>query len=161
MGFLIKAITWLFSKKENLASNQVIPDENLPIYHGKIEVGNYIEFKYIGVNERDDYLFKTPDEILKILNNRNLLWVDEKNDLLGYSSVKRSKLFILSEVKGLEIQNMLPAKGGGGSWIVVRLLNGGSCEIAEAGEYSFDEYVEEITQITGLSVTMLPEYYNC
>jgi len=161
MGFLIKAITRLFLKKTDSDLNKEEHDEDLPIFNGKIEIGKYIEFKYIGVNKREEYLFKTPDEILKILNNRNLLWVDEKNDLLGYSSVKRSKLFILSEIKGFEIQNMLPAKGGGGSWIVVRLLNGGACEIAEAGEYSFDEYAEEITQITGLSVTFLPEYYNC
>jgi hypothetical protein len=112
MGFLIKAITRLFLKKTDSDLNKENPDEDLPIFTGKIEVGKYLSIKDNKVNRSADYLFRTPDEILKILNHGTLLWVDEKNDLLGYSSVE-SKLFVLSEVKGFEIQNVLPAKGAG------------------------------------------------
>ncbi|HCN49843.1 MAG TPA: hypothetical protein DIT10_12245 [Chryseobacterium sp.] len=158
MGFLIKAITRLFLKKTDSDLNKENPDEDLPIFTGKIEVGKYLSIKDNKVNRSADYLFRTPDEILKILNHGTLLWVDEKNDLLGYSSVERSKLFVLSEVKGFEIQNVLPAKGAGYSWMSLCLLNGKSYEIAD---FTFQNYAEEITQITGLSVTFLPEYYNC
>lgn len=160
MKSLIRIITTLFSPKEK-KKQEKIPEENLPVYNGKIEVDKYMEFKYIVVEKSQYFQFKTPDEILKILNKRNLLWIDVKNDLLGYSNEQRSKLFILSEVTGFEIQNMLPAKGGGGSWILVCFANGTSCEIAEAGQYSFDEYADEISKVTNLPVTFLPEYYNC
>ncbi len=103
-------------------------------------------------------MFKTPDEILKILNHGTLLWVDEKNDLLGYSCMERSKLFVLSEIKGFEIQNVLPAKGAGYSWMSLCLLNGTSYEISD---FTFEKYADEIRQTTGVSVTVLPEYYNC
>lgn len=158
MGFLMKVMAGLFSGRNNSDLNRKTAEENLPVYHGKIEVDKYVMIKDNKVRRSDDYLFKTPDEILKILNHGTLLWIDEKNDLLGYSCTERTKLFVLSEVKGFEIQNMLPAKGAGYSWMSLCLLNGTSCEIADA---TFEKYADEIRQITGVAVTVLPEYYNC
>ncbi|WP_343681004.1 hypothetical protein [Chryseobacterium arthrosphaerae] len=158
MGFLMKVMAGLFSGRNNSDLNRKAAEENLPVYHGKIEVDKYVMIKDNKVKRSYDYLFKTPDEILKILNHGTLLWVDEKNDLLGYSCAERTKLFVLSEVKGFEIQNMQPAKGAGYCWMSLCLLNGTSCEIADA---TFEKYADEIRQITGVAVTVLPEYYNC
>ncbi len=42
MGFLIKAIASLFSGKANSDLTTKIPEDNLPIYNGKIEVDKYV-----------------------------------------------------------------------------------------------------------------------
>ncbi|MDR2237287.1 MAG: hypothetical protein LBE92_14285 [Chryseobacterium sp.] len=136
MGCLIKAMAGLFFGKTNSHLNKA-PDESLPVYHGEIEVDKYLIIKDNGVKKSEGHLFRTPDKILKMLNNDTLLWTDKKNDLLGYSCAERSKLFTLSEVKGFEIQNVLPAKGPGYSWMSLCLSNGKSYEIAE---FSFEEW---------------------
>ncbi|WP_106917771.1 hypothetical protein [Chryseobacterium aurantiacum] len=156
----IKIISNLFSPKEEVDLKNP-PEERLPGYNEKVEVDKYMEIDHAGVKNYEDYLFRTPDEILKIFNNKMLLWVDQKNNLLGFSDSKRSKLFILTDIKGFEIQNMLPAKGQGGSFLSVCLSNGRFSEISEAGVYTFDKYADDLSKITGIAVTFAPEYYNC
>ena len=160
MKTLIQTISNLFFKKEKVDLKK-FPEESLPEYNGKVEVDKYMEIDYIGVKDSDDYLFKTPSEILKILNNKMLFWVDQKNNLLGFSDSKRSKLFILTDIKGFEIQNMLPAKGSGRAFLSVGLSHGKFYEISEGEVYTFDKYADEISKITGIAVTFAPEYYNC
>ncbi|MFP3832512.1 hypothetical protein [Chryseobacterium sp. SIMBA_028] len=160
MKTLIQTISNLFFKKEKVDLKK-FPEESLPEYSGKVEVDKYMEIDHIGVKNSDNYLFRTPSEILKILTNKMLFWVDQKNNLLGFSDSKRSKLFILTDIKGFEIQNMLPAKGQGGSFLSVGLSNGRFYEISEAGVYTFDKYADDISKITGIAVTFAPEYYNC
>jgi hypothetical protein len=45
MGFLIKAITRLFLKKTDSDLNKENPDEDLPIFTGKIEVVSICQLK--------------------------------------------------------------------------------------------------------------------
>ncbi|MGU3374594.1 hypothetical protein [Chryseobacterium sp. M5A1_1a] len=156
----MKAISTLFSGKKN-EDLKKIAEDTLPEYKGKIEIDKYMEIDYTRVQNSDAYLFRTPNEVLKILNKKMVLWIDEKNNLLGLSDTQKSKLFILSDIQGLEIQNMLPAKGEGGSFLSVRLSNSKSFEISEAGVYTFDEYADDIVKTTGLTVIFAKEYYNC
>ncbi|MBK1894792.1 hypothetical protein [Chryseobacterium paridis] len=145
--------------ESNLNNNDI--NRSLKVHKDNIEVNKYVELGNNSVNYSKEYSFITPPEILKILNNKTLMWVDEKNNLMGISSKKESLLFSLSDVKNLEITNMLPAKGYGCGYFSIRLLNSKIFDISMSDTYNFDIYADEISEKLGVKVVFGPEFYNC
>jgi len=87
MKALLKILSQFFSGQDN----QIITSEELlKEYKWKVEIDKFVEIGSNRVNYSKDYSFQTPDEILKLLNNNTLLWVDERNNLLGFSNNEKS-----------------------------------------------------------------------
>ncbi|CAH0132154.1 hypothetical protein SRABI04_00321 [Chryseobacterium sp. Bi04] len=139
-----------------------IPDTGLQKYEGRIEINKVVEVGNCRVHYSPDYSFQTPDEILKILNNNTSLWVDKRNNLLGFSNNEKSLIIPLRDVKGFEIQNVLKGKGPGESYFSVCLPNSKYLILSIASyTYNFDTYAAKISGALGVKVTFAPEFYNC
>ncbi|MDN3695616.1 hypothetical protein QWZ06_26980 [Chryseobacterium tructae] len=130
-------------------------------YKGRIEINKVLELGNCRVHFSPDYLFQTPDEVLKILKDQSLLWIDNQNSLLGFTDQKRTLLIPLNKINGIEIQNMLKGRGPAEAGLWVYLYEKSFVTLAISPEiYYFDQYADEITKTTGFAVTFSPEFYN-
>ncbi|MCQ9641081.1 hypothetical protein MP478_16985 [Chryseobacterium sp. WG14] len=159
----MKALLKILSKFFSGQDNQIITSEELlKEYKWKVEIDKFVEIGSNRVNYSKDYSFQTPDEILKLLNNNTLLWVDERNNLLGFSNNEKSLIIPLRDVKGFEIQNILPGRGPGESYFSVCLPNSKYLILSIASNTcNFDTYAAKISGTLGVKVAFAPEFYNC
>ncbi|MET3034560.1 ADP-ribosylglycohydrolase family protein [Chryseobacterium sp. NRRL B-14859] len=157
-----KALSDLFFRKhyEDRSMDTTI-EEQLMEYHGAIEIQKSVEIENDNIGYLKDYSFETPYKILKTLHHNNLLWVDEKNNLFGFSNRRRSFLLSLNDIKRFEIQNILQGKGPGESYLIAYLPNSKFLLLSISKVYDFDQYAEAISKTTGIEVTFAPEFYNC
>ncbi|WP_300691764.1 hypothetical protein [Chryseobacterium sp.] len=159
MKTLIRMLSNLFCRPKKEGS---IAEEPLKEYKGKIKIDKYVDMGNKKIYNATKYLFKTPPEVLAFLNNNTLFWVDEKNGMLGFSTYNRTLLVPLHEVKGIEIQNMLPGKGPGDASFFICLPNNKILMLSISPVIrDFDKYAERITEMMGFEVTFSPEFYNC
>ncbi|MGE8527315.1 hypothetical protein [Chryseobacterium rhizosphaerae] len=158
MKTFLKILCNLFSGQGN---QTLTPPEILKKYKQEIRIDQYVEMGSNCVNYSKDYSFETPVEILQILNNNTLLWVDKRNNLLGFSNNEKSLLTSLSDMKGFEIQNVLKGRGPGEAYFSVCLPNSKYLILSIAAyTYDFDTYAEKVSETLGVEVTFSPEFYN-
>ncbi|WP_160139068.1 hypothetical protein [Chryseobacterium sp. c4a] len=158
MKSFLKIISDIFSKSD--PENDI---SNFPLkkYKGRIEINKALEIENCNVHYSPDYAFHTPDEVLNILKDQPLLWIDNQNSLLGFSDQKRTLLIPLNKINGIEIQNMLKGRGPAEAGLWVYLYKKSFVTLAISPEiYYFDQYADEITKTTGFIVTFSPEFYN-
>ncbi|MBB4806972.1 hypothetical protein HNP38_002268 [Chryseobacterium defluvii] len=161
IGMLIRL---LFGENKHQHDKPEENDLNEPLQECQqnIEVSRYLELSNCQVFYSEDYSFRTPDEVLKYIAYKTIIWVDYKNYLLGFSNKKRTLLFKAANIKNFEIENILPARGNGCSYLAIRLLHEGrQIQLSISGPKDFDIYAEEIFNMTGIEVVFAPEYYDC
>ncbi|UHO38354.1 hypothetical protein H5J24_22935 [Chryseobacterium capnotolerans] len=158
MKSFLKALLNMFSKYD---PEDVFRNTPLKKYKGRIEINKVVELGNCRVHFSPDYLFQTPDQVLNILKNQSLLWIDNQNSLLGFSDQKRTLLIPLNKINGIEIQNMLKGRGPAEACLWVYLYEKSFVTLSISSEiYYFDQYADEITRTTGFTVTFSPEFYN-
>ncbi|WP_250252567.1 hypothetical protein [Chryseobacterium sp. Marseille-Q3244] len=158
MKSFLKAILNMFSKYDS--DNDI---QNFPLqqYIGRIDINKVVELGDCRVHYSPDYLFQTPDEVLNILKDKSLLWMDRQNSLLGFTDQKRTLLVPLNKISRIEIQNVLKGRGPAEACLWVYLYEKSFVMLSISPEiYYFDQYAEEINKTTGFIVTFSPEFYN-
>ncbi|MEH0155571.1 hypothetical protein V6R21_15600 [Limibacter armeniacum] len=124
-------------------SDVLLIDENIKVY------ADYKRNKK--VKRRPPKLAQTPQP---------LIWVDRKNNCIGFADTKFCQVFDFKEVESLTIQNVLPAKGSGGAYLEI---NSGDIKyvVASGKCHAFDNYKDKLEALLGLKVDKAPEYYDC
>ncbi|AZA81341.1 hypothetical protein C1637_01850 [Chryseobacterium lactis] len=159
MNFFLKVLSGFFSSHDPKNITQVEP---LRKYEDDIEIIQYIEMGNNSVRDSKDHLFQTPTEVLDILHDNTVLWIDKRNDRFGISNHMKSLIIPLHQVKGFEIQNILQGKGSGESYILVCLSNSKYLMLTTSPiTYEFDQYSDILSKTLGVPVTFAPEFYNC
>jgi hypothetical protein len=109
-------------------------------------------------------LYKTSENIRELFEKDtvSIIWVDKESDILGFSDNNYCSIFDLKELKSLKLQNELPAKGGGGSYLFIEYLEStnkvGSTIMTEL--YLFDKYVDALKKMFGDKFFILEQTYN-
>lgn len=157
MSFL-KIISDMFSKYDPEKDIQNYP---LKKYKGRIEINKALEIGNCSVHYSPDYAFETPVELLNIVKDKTLLWIDNQNSLLGFSDHKKTLLIPLNKINGIEIQNMLKGRGPAEACLWVYLYEKSFVTLSATPEiYYFDQYADDIRKTTGFTVAFSPEFYN-
>ena len=92
--------------------------------------------------------------------NKPIIWMDIKNDSIGFAYKKYYQVFKRSQIKSFSIQNVLPAKGSGGGYLQINLSDNSYTNIFSGKCHIFDEYVKKISGLTGIQVSIAEEYYD-
>ncbi|ABG59635.1 hypothetical protein [Cytophaga hutchinsonii] len=121
-----------------------------------------------GIRVSEDYkrnskIKRRPRKITDQFGDKPIIWMDERNSKIGFSSRFFSQVFDVKDIKTIRIQNVLPAKGVGGSSLEVELeIPQGQYAIVMKGDCrAFDSYADKIKALTGKEVIFEIEYYDC
>lgn len=135
-------------------------------YENKIEVSDYLIInEKVGTSsdyKRNSNIKRRPETLLPNNNDKATIWIDNKNSKIGFADNSYCQVFDKSEIISLTIQNVLPAKGSGGSNLELNFKDkrrsyaifSGTCHV-------FNPYCEKISKLTGLEIKMGPEYHDC
>lgn len=135
-------------------------------YEAKITISDYLILEgNIGISgdyKRNRRVKRRPQKIIEKFDNQTLIWIDDVNFKIGFSSSNFSHVFDSKDIKSFFIQNILPAKGGGGSYLEL-LLEDQQYNYSIFTEccYFFDKYSERIMKLTNKEVNFGQEYYDC
>lgn len=136
---------------ENKDYEAVLKIDKTLFFDGDVEIAG--DYKY------NTNVKRTPPDFRALFGNEKLAWIDHKNNSIGFSDTEFSCVFNLDAVVSFEIQNVLPAKGGGYSYFMVHLQNG-RATIFNADCHFFNSYVEDIEKLTGKKVVIAVDSYN-
>ena len=123
--------------------------------------GFYIDFRNF---RRSIDIYKTSEAIKKIFDKDivSLMWIDNDCDTLGFSDIRYSSLFKLQELKSVSLQNELPARGGGGSFLFIDYYE--KCQkigmTITTELYSFEKYIDSMKTMLGKKFVVLEPTYN-
>ena len=70
------------------------------------------------------------------------------------------QVFSENEIVRMTIQNVLPAKGGGASYLILNLPDGKKYSIFFGPCYALDNEKDKIAEVTGLEVNTAPKAYD-
>ncbi|WP_430409617.1 hypothetical protein [Kordia sp.] len=90
----------------------------------------------------------------KLDTTLSMLWIDAK---IGFADQSYCQVFDIDEIEHLTIYNVLPAKGSGGAYLEVNLIDNSRLEVFSGTCYVFDVYKQHIEKLTNLKVKMAPE----
>ncbi|MBY0534223.1 MAG: hypothetical protein K2P88_00105 [Chitinophagaceae bacterium] len=112
--------------------------------------------------KRSARIKKRPDEILKQFGTKTVIWRDDLNKMIGFACGNFSQLFSQSELLSVSIQNIIPAKGGGGSYLELNLKNRDYPYAVFTEQYKyFDPFSSSISELLQLEIDIKPEYHDC
>ena len=113
--------------------------------------------------KRNSKIKRRPKKITDQFQDKPVIWVDERNNKIGFSSRFFSQVFDAKDIKTIRIQNILPAKGSGESSLELELENPqDQYTIVMKGDcHAFDSYGDKIKALTGKGVIFEIEYYDC
>lgn len=133
-------------------------------YFQKIQITKYIILDYnIGVPndyETNERVKTTPFVINSLTKSKPSIWKDESNNVLGFSSKNYTQFFHLSEIDYFELENILPAKGGGISYFNVCLKNNKKYNVFTGYHNTLKFKIKVIEEFTNFEIKFY-EYYNC
>ena len=133
-------------------------------YENKMEVSNYITINK-EINTPSDYkknkFIKFRPLNLLSGSNAPTVWMDNKNSKIGFADKTYCLIFDKKDIISFTIQNILPAKGSGGSYLMLNLKDNNSISVFSGACNVFNAFNEKISNLTGLEVNMAPEYHDC
>lgn len=141
------------------------PDLLLDInYEENLEVSEYLILDgKIGISEdykRSNKVKRRQPKITDLFNEQTIIWRDDKNNKIGFSSNQFSQVYDKEEIKSFAIQNILPAKGSGGGYLEIVLENKKYAIFSESCNF-FDKYADQIRNLTSKELTFEQEYHDC
>ena len=153
----------LLAVKNEREYPELLKDE---AYEAAIEISEYLLINERIISSAD---YKRNDKIkekfasLKLKNtNQPLVWIDNKNQKIGFADRSLFQIFDHSEIKSLTIQNVLPAKGGGGAYLEINFSENNNYQAIFSGNiYVFDKYRKALSELIKKEVLMAEEYYDC
>lgn len=137
-----------------------------PEYEKEIEVSNYITIPR-KIWTSSDYkangnIKRRPMHLLPGNNDTPAIWIDNKNSKIGFADKTHCQVFNKSEIISFTIQNILPARGSGGSYLELNFKDKSQNYTVFTGMcHAFDSYKDKISELTGLEIEMAPEYHDC
>jgi hypothetical protein len=98
----------------------------------------------------------------RLFGDRSVIWVDNVNGKIGFSSGRYSRVYGKDEILSFTIQNWLPAKGGGMADLNIRSVHEEyAASVFSAPCNFFDAYADRIRSMTGKPLDFLPEASDC
>lgn len=97
---------------------------------------------------------------------KNLIWLNEESEEIGFIGISACRIFILSEIQYLKVSNVLPAKGPGFTEMVA-VLKPNNKNVDERviyfdrGAYFDPQELEMIRLFTNLNIIISPDGYDC
>jgi hypothetical protein len=101
-----------------------------------------------------------PEEISKNYPDQPVIWNDFLNSIIGFSAEEYCLMFKKEEILSINIQNIQPARGQGGSNLIVTLYNNERINVLYGKYKEFMEYISEIAYVTQNEVIIDPESYD-
>lgn len=112
--------------------------------------------------KRNKRVKRRPEQLNQQFENHSVIWIDNTNEKIGFSSNNFSQVFDINEIKLFHIQNILPAKGGGGSYLELIMENQKyNYSILTESCHFFDKYAKDIKKLTRKDVIFGKEYHDC
>ncbi|MGE8242890.1 MAG: hypothetical protein ACN6PD_09375, partial [Sphingobacterium sp.] len=102
-----------------------------------------------------------PTSIQQQLGKSSGIWLDKKNNKIGFAGRETSLIYDIEDIDFFEIENALPAKGPGYAILRANLINGRYNYIFEANTYELDPYAITLENWTHKKVSIPEAYYNC
>jgi len=135
-------------------------------YEDRMLISDYIVLQE-DIRISDDYkrnsrIKRRPQQITDQFENKTVIWMDERNDKIGFSSTLLSQVFHQDEIKSFRIQNILPARGTGSSYLELVLENQTEQYIVLKGRCNaFDVYAEQLKILTHKEVVFEIDDHDC
>lgn len=138
-------------------------------YESQMEVTDYVlltnnltlnvDYKYYSYPKRRPLLLN------RLFGNRSVIWRDDANKKIGFADERFSIVLNCGDVKRLIIENLVPAKGAGGSTLIVELCKEGITSYgslnAFKGKYrELNEYADAIQSVTQKEISSM-EFSDC
>ena len=136
-----------------------------PEYDKNIELSEVVSLEdvyEIEVNYRQNAHVKSKPSVLEeFYPEESVVWLDRKNNKIGFSGEEVALIYDKDEIQSLVIQNVMPARGEGYSSVSLLLKSGQDVRLFYGNENEFDAYAEVLQAKIGLNVDFPEPYYNC
>lgn len=135
-------------------------------YGDHAEISDYLimNVKASGASDyKDNERIKRKVSKLKNISHYDpMIWRDDKNQKIGFADKNYFQVFDMNEIKQIQIRNILPAKGPGGGYLILHLVEDDENYIIFTGSCNtFDQYQERISHLTGKEVIIEADEYDC
>ncbi|WP_148304588.1 hypothetical protein [Formosa agariphila] len=135
-------------------------------YESKIEVSDFIQIneniRTVSNYKSNSKIKRRPENLKSHVGEAPTLWIDHKNSKIGFADQSYCQVFDKSEIQSFTIQNILPAKGGGGSYLELDFKdNKKSIAIFSGPCHVFNAYQDKLSKLTGLKINIAAEFYDC
>ncbi|WP_372474692.1 hypothetical protein AB4865_05385 [Capnocytophaga sp. ARDL2] len=152
----------------NIINARKYPELITPIENEEnIQLTDWVLFpkEYIGIEtdyQENEIVKRRPPLLTERFGDQAVLWKDEVNKQLGVSVGEFCNIFPLSNIKKVDIDRMLPAKGHGADYIFIQYKNEKyPTKILEANNNFFDNHIVTLKKIFGMTIGITGFYYNC
>lgn len=134
-------------------------------YEEVMEISGLISFpnqldlstKYID----HDGVKNIPLKVKDLLKEKSGIWLDRVNNKIGFVGIDTALILDLKKIKYFTLQNVLPAKGSGYADFIVHLKTGDYLYVFIEDTYFFDQFAQQLEQMTKKPVEIPEAYYNC
>lgn len=112
---------------------------------------------------RSRYFMLTPQFIVQKLRahtGKFIIWQDEKNDKIGFANEEHAMLFPLAMLVSFQLQNVLPGRSGGGTYLSAVLKEGNPQSVLIGDCEAFDPYLKQLSDLAQVPVEELTPYEN-
>lgn len=152
----------------NIINARKYPELITPIENEEnIQLTDWVLFpkEYIGIEtdyQENEIVKRRPPLLTERFGDQVVLWKDEVNKQLGVSVGEFCNIFPLSDIKKVDIDRILPAKGGGADTLQVYYKKQKyPTLIFGAKEYDLDNYLPQLEKFFGMPIEVTGFYYNC
>ncbi|ATA93906.1 hypothetical protein CGC54_05950 [Capnocytophaga canimorsus] len=152
----------------NIINARKYPELITPIENEEnIQLTDWVLFpkEYIGIEtdyQENEIVKRRPSLLTERFGDQAVLWKDEVNKQLGVSVGEFCNIFPLSNIKKVDIDRMLPAKGSGADTLRVYYKKQKyPTLIFGAKEYDLDNYLPQLEKFFGMRIEVTGFYYNC
>ncbi|VDH04363.1 hypothetical protein [Bergeyella zoohelcum] len=152
----------------NIINARKYPELITPIENEEnIQLTDWVLFpkEYIGIEtdyQENEIVKRRPPLLTERFGDQAVLWKDEVNKQLGVSVGEFCNIFPLSNIKKVDIDRMLPAKGSGADTLRVYYKKQKyPMLIFGAKEYDLDNYLPQLEKFFGMRIEVTGFYYNC
>ena len=152
----------------NIINARKYPELITPIENEEnIQLTDWVLFpkEYIGIEtdyQENEIVKRRPSLLTERFGDQAVLWKDEVNKQLGVSVGEFCNIFLLSNIKKVDIDRMLPAKGSGADTLRVYYKKQKyPTLIFSTKEYDLDNYLPQLEKFFGMRIEVTGFYYNC
>jgi len=108
----------------------------------------------------DKRIKRRTEKINQQFQDKAIIWIDNENNKIGFSSNNVIHVFDKNEFHSFEIENIYPDRGPKTADLELKNKDQKRLSTVFTGDYRFfNDYAESIEKLTGKKVTFAPEYY--
>ncbi|WP_278554919.1 hypothetical protein [Elizabethkingia bruuniana] len=138
---------------ENKEYEEMMEISRLISFHNRLDMKvSYIDH---------DGVKHIPLKVKELLGGKSGIWIDNTNHKIGFAGIDTALILDLEKIKYFTLQNVLPAKGAGYADLIVHLSTGNYLYVFIEDTYFFDQFAQQLEQMTKKQVEIPEAYYNC